>query len=123
MSAAHFANDFVTSMLPALLPSMAIRFRLELVSLALLVSVSAISSSLPQPFFGLLADRLGRRWVAAIALGVSATLSGGLSIAPSVPWLWLALLVAGLGSAASPLQLQSAASSAACSLAGSASTN
>jgi MFS transporter, FSR family, fosmidomycin resistance protein len=100
VATAHFANDSVTSMLPALLPSLATRFRLEPADLALLVSVFAISTSLPQPFFGLLADRLGRRWVGAIGLGVSATLVAGLSIAPSVPWLWLALLVAGLGSAA-----------------------
>lgn len=100
VATAHFANDSVTSMLPALLPSLATRFRLEPADLALLVSVFAISTSLPQPFFGLLADRLGRRWVAAIGLGVSATLAAGLSIAPSVPWVWLALFVAGLGSAA-----------------------
>jgi FSR family fosmidomycin resistance protein-like MFS transporter len=100
VATAHFANDSVTSMLPALLPSLATRFRLEPADLALLVSVFAISTSLPQPFFGLLADRLGRRWIGAIGLGVSATLVAGLSIAPSVPWLWIALLLGGLGSAA-----------------------
>lgn len=49
---------------PALLPALAARFRLEAADLALLVSVFAVSTSLPQPLFGALADRLGRRRVA-----------------------------------------------------------
>jgi len=100
VATAHFANDTVTSMLPALLPSLAARFRLEPADLALLVGVFAMSTSLPQPLFGLLADRVGRRWVTAIGLGVSAILIAGLSTASSVTWLWLALIVGGLGSAA-----------------------
>ncbi|HEU5073695.1 MAG TPA: MFS transporter [Polyangiaceae bacterium] len=100
VATAHFANDAVTSMVPALLPSLATRFRLEPADLALLVSVFAISTSLPQPFFGLLADRVGRRWVSALGLGVSAILIAALGTASSVTWLWLALLVGGLGSSA-----------------------
>jgi FSR family fosmidomycin resistance protein-like MFS transporter len=97
---AHFANDAVTSMLPALLPSLALRFRLEPSELALLVSVFAVSTSLPQPLFGLLADRLGRHRVGAIGLAVSAALVVSVSLAPSTPWLWAALLIGGLGSSA-----------------------
>lgn len=100
VATAHLANDTVTSMLPALLPALAARFSLEAADLALLVGVFAISTSMPQPFFGLLADRLGRRWLAAMGLGVSASLIAGLSTASSVTGLWLALLIGGLGSAA-----------------------
>jgi len=100
VATAHFANDTVTSMVPALLPSLAARFRLDAADLALFASVFAISTSLPQPLFGLLADHVGRRWVSAMGLGVSALLIAGLSTASSVPWLWLALLVGGLGSSA-----------------------
>ena len=100
VATAHFANDTVTSMVPALLPSVAVRFRLDAADLALLASVFAISTSLPQPLFGLLADRVGRRWVSALGLGVSAILIAGVGTASSVTWIWLALLVGGLGSSA-----------------------
>jgi MFS transporter, FSR family, fosmidomycin resistance protein len=97
---AHFANDAVTSMFPALLPSLATKFRLEPSALALLVGAFAVSTSLPQPLFGWLADRLGRHRVGAFGLAVSAVLIAGLSSVSSVPWLWLALLIGGLGSSA-----------------------
>jgi FSR family fosmidomycin resistance protein-like MFS transporter len=100
VATAHFANDAVTSMFPALLPSLATKFRLEPSALALLVSAFAVSTSLPQPLFGWLADRLGRRRVGAFGLAVSAVLIAGLSSVSSVPWLWLALLIGGLGSSA-----------------------
>lgn len=100
VATAHFANDAVTSMFPALLPSLASKFQLEASELALLVSVFAVSTSLPQPWFGLLADRLGRHRVAAIGLAVSAALIAGLSLVSSVSGLWLALLIGGLGSSA-----------------------
>ncbi len=100
VAAAHFANDAVTSMFPALLPSLATRFRLAPSELALLVSVFAVSTSLPQPLFGHLADRVGRHRVGAIGLVVSAALIAGVSVVSSIPWLWLALLIGGLGSSA-----------------------
>jgi FSR family fosmidomycin resistance protein-like MFS transporter len=100
VAVAHFANDAVTSMFPALLPSLATRFRLDPSELALLVSVFAISTSLPQPFFGLLADRIGRHRVGAAGLAVSAALVAGLGLVSSAPWLYAALLIGGLGSSA-----------------------
>jgi MFS transporter, FSR family, fosmidomycin resistance protein len=100
VASAHFANDAATSMFPALLPSLSTKFQLGPSDVALLVSVFAVSTSLPQPLFGLLADRFGRRRVAAIGLAVSAALIAGLSRVSSAPWLWSVLLVGGLGSSA-----------------------
>lgn len=100
VAAAHFANDAVTSMFPALLPVLGTRFRLAPSELALLASVFAVSTSLPQPFFGALADRLGRYRVGALGLALSAVLIAVVGTVPSSAGLWLALLVGGLGSAA-----------------------
>jgi FSR family fosmidomycin resistance protein-like MFS transporter len=100
VTSAHFANDAITSMFPALLPSLATRFRLEPAALALLVCFFAVSTSLPQPFFGFLADRFGRHRVGAVGLAVSAALIASLSLVSSASGLWLALLIGGLGSAA-----------------------
>jgi FSR family fosmidomycin resistance protein-like MFS transporter len=100
LATAHFANDAVTSMLPALLPLLAMRFRLASSELALLVCVFAVSTALPQPLFGLLADRMGRRGVGALGLGVSAAFVAALSLVTSMPSLYAALIVGGLGSSA-----------------------
>jgi len=97
---AHFANDATTAMFPALLPALATKFRLEPSGLALLVSVLAISTSLPQPMFGVLADRLGRNRIGALGLAVTAALIAGVGLISSTPWLWTLLLVGGLGSSA-----------------------
>jgi FSR family fosmidomycin resistance protein-like MFS transporter len=100
LATAHLANDAVTSMLPALLPSLAARCRLVPSELALLVCIFAISTALPQPLFGLFADKVGRRGVAAVGLGVSAALVAALGLVTSMPSLYAALIVGGLGSSA-----------------------
>src|SRR5688572_19952487 len=84
VSGAHLANDVVTSMLPALLPSLASQFELGPSEVALLASAFAISTSLPQPFFGWLADRFGGQRLGALGLAMTATLVLALSLVPSV---------------------------------------
>ena len=70
----HTATDAVTSTLAALLPLLQDRFGLAESTLALLVAALAFSSSLTQPLFGALADRLGRRAVGGIGVMLSAML-------------------------------------------------
>lgn len=97
---AHAANDSFTSMLAALLPTFQQRFGVSETILAALVATLSFSSSVTQPIFGALADRLGRRLVGA--LGVVAS-SGLLSLMAVVDSIWLLfglLLIGGLGSAA-----------------------
>lgn len=97
---AHLTNDAVTSMLPALLPLLALRFDLEPSDIAILVSAFAISTSLPQPFFGWFADRVGRHRVAALGLVTSGAFIVTLAWLPSASWLLTLLLLGGLGSSA-----------------------
>jgi FSR family fosmidomycin resistance protein-like MFS transporter len=100
VAGAHFANDAMTSVLSTLLPLLAIRFELAPSEAALLVGIFAVSMSLPQPFFGSLADRFGGHLVGAIGLGVTALLLVTLSAVSSVTWLSALLAIGGLGSAA-----------------------
>ncbi len=100
VASAHLANDAVTSMLPALLPFLGSRFQLAPSELALFASLFAVSTTLPQPLFGLLADRFGGHRVAAIGLSLTGLLIASLSFAPSPGWLGVVLLTGGLGSAA-----------------------
>lgn len=100
LSTAHLFNDAYTSILPALLPVLGLRFGLGGGALGLLVALFSLSSSLPQPVFGTLADRVGRHRVAAAGLATSAGFLSGLAFAPDVPTLAVMLLAGGLGSAA-----------------------
>lgn len=98
--AAHFFNDLFSGTLAALLPTLQVRFGATETLLALFVASLSFSSSVLQPLFGAVADRLGRRLVAAGGVIVS---SGFLSLIPVMPsplMLVPLLLVGGLGSAA-----------------------
>ena len=97
---AHLTNDAFSSMLAALLPTLQLRFGLSETVLAMLVATLSFSSSVTQPLFGSLADRLGRRIVAALGVVTSTALLSLMAVTPSVPLLFALLLVGGLGSAA-----------------------
>jgi MFS transporter, FSR family, fosmidomycin resistance protein len=96
----HATNDAFTSMLSALLPTFQARFGVTETVLAVLVAVLSFSSSVTQPLFGALADRLGRRLVGSLGVIVSSCLLGLMGVVPTVPLLFALLLVGGLGSAA-----------------------
>ena len=95
----HAVNDVLTAVLGALLPTFEARFAISATTLALLVAVFTVSSSLTQPILGALADWLGLRRVAAagvVTAAVSLSLAGP---AASLPALFVLLLLGGLGSA------------------------
>lgn len=96
----HGTNDAFTSMLAALLPTLQLRFGISETVLAALVATMSFSSSVTQPFFGAIADRLGRRVVAAAGVALSSGLLSLMGVAPSAWVLFALLLVGGLGSGA-----------------------
>jgi MFS transporter, FSR family, fosmidomycin resistance protein len=96
----HATNDAFSGMLSALLPTLQVRFTLSETALALFVATLSFSTSVTQPVFGVLADRWGRRRLAALGVMTSSSLLSLMAVAPT-PWLLLViLLVGGLGSAA-----------------------
>ena len=99
--AVHATNDAFSAMLSALLPTLQLRFGLSETALAALVATLSFSSSVTQPLFGELADRYGRRLLAAVGVATSSLLLSLIPVAPSPWWLFLLLLVGGLGSSAS----------------------
>ncbi len=96
----HATNDAFSSMLAALLPTLQFRFGLTEATLALLVATLSFSSSVVQPFFGALADRLGRRLVGALGIVTSSSLLSLMGVVPDVALLFVLLFFGGLGSAA-----------------------
>ncbi|HKI56040.1 MAG TPA: MFS transporter [Trueperaceae bacterium] len=98
--AVHATNDAFSAMLAALLPTLQARFDLSEAMLAVFVATLSFSSAVTQPLFGGVADRVGRRAMAAIGIVTSTALLSLVAVAPSPVVLFLLLLVGGLGSAA-----------------------
>lgn len=97
---AHFFNDFFSGTLAALLPTLQDRFAASEITLALFVATLSFSSSVLQPLFGAVADRLGRRIVAAVGVTTTSVILSLMGITPTSWLLVPLLLVGGLGSAA-----------------------
>ncbi|HYZ17648.1 MAG TPA: MFS transporter [Candidatus Acidoferrum sp.] len=97
LATAHVADDINQTFIPALLPYLIIERHLSHETAGTLVLCQAISSSVIQPAIGLLADRRSMPWL--IALGL--LLAGGgvalLGVLPSLPLLYLAALISGIG--------------------------
>jgi MFS transporter, FSR family, fosmidomycin resistance protein len=100
LTVAHIANDAITSMLNTLLPSLQLRYDFSATTLALLIATFSFSSSVTQPLFGALSDRVGHRRMAVVGLLLSVALLSLMVVVPSAITLFAVLLVGGLGSAA-----------------------
>ncbi|MFC0680317.1 MFS transporter [Lysobacter korlensis] len=100
LAVVHAVNDALTAVLGALLPMLHARFAASTTTLALLVAVWSVSSSVTQPFLGALAERIGLRRVAAIGVALAAISLSLVSTAGDVILLALLLVLGGIGSAA-----------------------
>lgn len=98
-SGAHFLNDLVTTgMVPALVVMYKETFQLTYTESTLIVLVSYLTSSVMQPFFGMITDRKPRVWL--FSLGVFLSIAGLslTAVAPSLTWLLVFVAISGLGS-------------------------
>ena len=96
----HTVNDAITAILGALLPTLQERFEVGPTTLALIVAVFWISSSVTQPLLGSLAEDIGLRTVAALGVLASAVFLSLVGVAPELWILFALLVIGGLGSAA-----------------------
>lgn len=95
----HFVNDAYTAMLTPLLPEIRAAYGVSIARTAVLVAILSFVGSMLQPFVGLVADRVDRRFLAALGpvlAGVGMTLMG---YAPSFGALGALIMLAGVGSA------------------------
>lgn len=99
LSGAHFLNDIIQSMIPAMYPLLKEAYLLDFAQIGLITLAFQVTSSLLQPLFGFVTDR--RPWPYAMVAGMGATLTGllGLAFAHSYPMVLLAAALVGLGSA------------------------
>jgi FSR family fosmidomycin resistance protein-like MFS transporter len=97
---AHGLTDAYASVLPPLLPRIMNELGISIALTATLVMAFGIGGSLPQPFFGYLADRFGKREFTAFGPLVAGVAVGSIAFASSFWALVLVLVMAGLGNAA-----------------------
>ncbi|MFD0903522.1 MFS transporter [Actinomadura sediminis] len=96
----HAVNDALTAVLGALLPMLQARFAAGTATLALLVAVFNVSSSVTQPLLGALADGIGLRRVAAGGVALAAVSLSLVGTAPEIFLVVALLAFGGIGSAA-----------------------
>ena len=100
LSAGHMFTDIAQGSVPALLPFLKSADPLSLAALSALVLAATISSSVIQPLFGHVSDRVSLPWLMPLgpALGGLGIALAGL--APSYGLTFAAIVLAGLGVAA-----------------------
>lgn len=98
ISFAHFLNDMMQSLILAIYPLLKGTFALSFAQIGLITLTYQITASLLQPLVGLYTDRKPLTY--SLAIGMSFTLVGllTLSIAPSYAWLLIASALVGTGS-------------------------
>jgi MFS transporter, FSR family, fosmidomycin resistance protein len=100
LSAGHMFTDLAQGSIPALLPFLISRDHLSYAAASALVLAATISSSVIQPLFGHVSDRLSLSWLMPLgpALGgLGVALAG---IAPSYALTFAAIVLSGVGVAA-----------------------
>lgn len=100
VTASHFAIDSYSSFLAPLLPLLVARLDMSLTMVGTLVAMSSITSSLMQPVFGVLSDRVRRPWFILLGPLVAGVFLCGVGLAPSYPVLVALVMLGGLGVAA-----------------------
>jgi FSR family fosmidomycin resistance protein-like MFS transporter len=100
VAAAHGVTDMYGSMLPPLLPRIMDQMGLSIALAATLGVAYSIAGSLPQPLFGYMADRYGRRVFAVLGPLVAGVFVASIAFASSFWMLVGVLALGGIGSAA-----------------------
>jgi len=100
LSFGHFTIDAYSSFFSPLLPLLVVKLDLSLTLVGTLVMFMSLASSMSQPFFGWLSDRMGHPWFVGLGPLVAATFISCLGLAPNYGSLVALLTLGGLGVAA-----------------------
>ena len=100
LATAHLADDVNQSFIPALLPILIAHWHISHATAGTLVLCQAISSSVVQPGIGHLADRRSMPWLIPLGMFLAGSGVAALGVLPSMPWLFAAALISGIGVAA-----------------------
>jgi FSR family fosmidomycin resistance protein-like MFS transporter len=98
ISFGHLMHDTFTSFLAPMLPLLIEKFSLSY-SLASLLGLLQRIPNLLNPFLGLLADRMGMRWLVILSPAITAIAMSLIGLAPTVTVIAILLIVTGISSA------------------------
>ncbi|MBC7223035.1 MAG: MFS transporter [Anaerolineae bacterium] len=99
MTLGHAINDLYANALTPILPVLIEQFGLSMTQAGLVTTLRMLSGQVSQPLYGLLGDRLGRRWLLGLGPLLTVTLMGFSGWAPTYGVLILCVVLAGVGSA------------------------
>ncbi len=100
LSLGHLVTDVNQGALPALLPFLLVEYQLSYAAAAFLVFASNIASTIVQPLFGHLADRLPVPWLMPAGVLLAGLGFGLTGVVRGYPWVLLAVMAGGIGVAA-----------------------
>ena len=100
LTLAHLFTDINQGALPALLPLLIVRHDLSYAAAAAVVFSSNVASTVVQPAFGHLADRISGLWLLPLAVILACVGLGATGLVPSYALVLSAALVCGTGVAA-----------------------
>jgi FSR family fosmidomycin resistance protein-like MFS transporter len=100
LSSGHFAVDFASGSVPALIPFITDKFDLGYALAAVLLLAATVSSSLVQPLFGLWSDRRGALWLIPGGTALAAVGVGLAAVTPVYALVVALVFAGGLGVAA-----------------------
>ncbi|MFC1440450.1 MFS transporter [Streptacidiphilus sp. N1-10] len=95
--AAHAVDDLYQGLVPASVPYFVLDRHYGYVAAAGLTMAATLGSSVPQPFIGVLVDRLRPGWLAAAGVGLAGLGLGLSGLVPTYPLVWTLILLSGLG--------------------------
>lgn len=96
----HFSIDILSSSIALILTVLSGKFDLTISQIGLAAMIYTFAASLTQPLFGILADYVRGRWLAAISVAWTATFFGLAAFMPNYALLVTCLTVGALGSGA-----------------------
>lgn len=97
----HVVNDFYAGAVAALLPFLVLEQRYDYAAVAGITLAATSLSSVAQPAFGILSDRVPSRWLILAGLSVAATGIALSGVVSGSYWLtWVVIAISGIGIAA-----------------------
>jgi FSR family fosmidomycin resistance protein-like MFS transporter len=100
LSGGHFAVDFASGTVPALIPFFTVKFHLGYALSAVMLLAATLSSSIVQPLFGLWSDRRGALWLIPGGVALAAVGVGLAAVSPVYALVVPLVFLGGLGVAA-----------------------
>ena len=97
LTVGHLVIDISQGAIPILLPFLQAAFQLTYTQLGLIVLMQNLTSSVIQPFFGLITDKISLPWLIPASLLTAGIGLAAIGYSPSYPLLLLIIMINGIG--------------------------